>query len=161
MRFADFDKLKIIKSYSFKTNEIVIDLRDAATIFDIKESSRQMLKKLVTEESGIENFYNINLVCKPFASAQDNDDYFLTAVNIISAIFFDIMCTTKGRKREHRLDAPEKLKVLKTTMSSVKRATNSQTLVDKFNLRLCWRISADEEFVFELVPQEDGESQDE
>ena len=157
MRFADFNKLKIVKSYTFKTNETVIDLREAATIFDIKECARQVLKKLITEESGIENFYRITLVCKPFATAVDNDDYFLTAVNIISAIFFDIMCTNKGRGREHRLDAPEKLKKLKTTMSLVKRATNSQTLVDKFNLRICWRISADEECVYELVPQEDGE----
>ena len=150
MQFVDLDKIKIKKSYSFKTNELEIDLNNTITIFDIKERVRQSFNYFI-EESGIENYYQIN-IDKTDLQDDDLEGYFITVVNIISAIFFDMMCTTKGRPRERRLDVPEHLKVLKTNLSLLKRAINAKTLVDSFNLCICWNIN-DEQFVYELVPQ--------
>lgn len=153
MQFVDLDKIKIRKAYNFKTNELDIDLNDTVTIFDIKERTRQSFNYFI-EPSGIENYYNIsiNRAVSPSDDYEDIEGYFLTAVNIISAIFFDMMCTTKGRPRERRLDVPENLKVLKTNMSLLKRAINAKTLVDCFNVTICWSTPFGE-LIYELVPQ--------
>lgn len=153
MQFVDLDKIKIRKAYNFKTNELEIDLNNTATIFDIKERTRQAFNYFV-ESSGIENYYNV-ILNRQINESDDSEEiecYFLTAVNIISAVFFDVMCTTKGRPRERRLDVPENLKVLKTNMSLLKRAINAQTLVDCFNLTICWSTPFGE-LIYELVPQ--------
>ena len=152
MRFIDLDKLKIVKSYSFKTQETEIDLTHAATIFEMKEKVRQSFNYFI-EPSAIENHYVVNIKCGN-PTDEDADAVFLTIVNVVSAIFFDMMCTTKGRPRERRLDVPENLKVLKTNMSLLKRAVNSQTHVDIFNLTICWALDSGDELIYELVPQD-------
>ena len=90
MQFIDLDKLKIRKVYNFKTTELWIDLNDIETIIEMKEAARQAFKAYITE-SGVENYYSIQIdkeVC------EDPESYFITAVNVISAVFFDSICTT-------------------------------------------------------------------
>ena len=85
MQFIDLDKLKIRKVYNFKTTELWIDLNDIETIIEMKEAARQAFKAYITE-SGVENYYSIRIdkeVC------EDPESYFITAVNVISAVFFD------------------------------------------------------------------------
>ena len=55
------------------------------TIFDIKERVRQSFNYFI-EESGIENYYQIN-INKIDLQDDDLEGYFITVVNIISAIF--------------------------------------------------------------------------
>ena len=152
MRFIDLNKLKIVKSYQFKTKETEIDLTNAATIFEMKEKIRQNFNYFI-EPSAIENHYIANIKCNESID-EDIEAVFLTVVNVVSAIFFDMMCTTKGRPRERRLDVPENLKALKTNMSLLKRAINSQTHVDMFNLTICWALDNGDELIYELVPQD-------
>ena len=152
MQYIDLDKLKIRKVYNFKTTELWIDLNDIETIIEMKEAARQAFKAYITE-SGVENYYSIQIdkeVC------EDPESYFITAVNVFSAVFFDSICTTKGRPRERRLDVPEQLKVAKTNMSMLKRAVNAQTIVNTFNFTINWSISG-EDFGFNLLQEDEAD----
>lgn len=66
------------------------------------------------------------------------EEEFETAVNVILAVFFEIMTDTKlGRPRERRLDVPENLKKeVNCNMSLLKRAINYKTVVDRFQLTI-------------------------
>ena len=149
MRFVDLNTLKITKGYNFKTKATEIDLTQAETIFDIKEKARQALSYFF-EPCAIECNYEI-IIQRDVE--EDAEEFFLTAVNVISAIFFDVITTSKGRKRERRLDVPEQLKVLKTNMSLLKRAINAQTQCDVFNLTITWPQKDGSVLTYGLVSQ--------
>jgi hypothetical protein len=81
-----------------------------------------------------------------------DEENFETVVNVVVAAFFRKMTTNGSRTRERRLDVPENIKVLKTNMSLLKRAINAKTLVDCFNITICWSTPFGE-LIYELVPQ--------
>ena len=124
-------------------------MTQAETIFDIKEKARQALSYFF-EPCAIECNYEI-IIQRDVE--EDAEEFFLTAVNVISAIFFDVITTSKGRKRERRLDVPEQLKVLKTNMSLLKRAINAQTQCDVFNLTITWPQKDGSVLTYGLVSQ--------
>lgn len=140
MKFVNLNKLKIDKNYQYQTYSYNVHLNPQDSIFELKTKIREII---TTESFFIESSLPINyeFIIHTSGSIEltdQADSFFITTVNIISAIFFECFCINKGRPRERRLDVPDTLKLLAGNMSLIKRAINSQTKNDLFNITVAW-----------------------
>lgn len=160
MYFIDLEKLGIKKGGLYKTKELTIDLGNSNNIFEIKQIIRDSLNYFF-EETSIETLFKIQLEGGNHITDLDEADaYFITVVNIFSAIFFDSLCIPKGRPRERRLDVPEELKKSAVSLSLLKKAINYQTYYQRLNLSITWSIEIFVEgekkifdFKYDLIPE--------
>ena len=165
MNFIDLEKLKIITEHNYSTKELDLQMSPAAKLSEIREITRSSIAPII-EKTKIEMLYEITInTDEKVESLDDADAFFTTTVNIIGAIFLDLMCASPhtGRARERRLDVPEKLKVVQTNMSMLKRAVNMQTYCDRFNLIIKWVAKVGDglvDYQYTMVPQKGDDNHD-
>ena len=153
MRFLDLDKLQVIKEYNFSTLAETIKVTDNMPMTQVKNLTRELCEKLFYSDFiKIETFFDIQLE----ADFKDNfEEQFEAFINVFTATFFDFICTTGGRKRERRLDVPERLKEkVRVSTSALKKAINYQTLIDKFNLRVTYFAADGGLYIYDLIDQD-------
>lgn len=135
MLFIDLAKMKIIKDFNFKNESISFMFDPFSSVSVLKRQLTVAIEKLLSKPQPIECLYTIEVNSDDNTVADDEDTGdFLTLVNIIDAVFFDVLCTNERRDREWRLDVPPTLKNLKISMGQLKNAVNYKTKIDKFNL---------------------------
>lgn len=135
MYFIDLDKLKIEKMYHYQTFSVDIDLDLNSSAATILADLKNQLPQLFVEKPAIAALYQINLRLDVNDDGIDGET-FETLVNIVNAAFFSLFITAEGRKREHRLDVPERLKMTHINLSTLKKAINYATFADKFNIEI-------------------------
>lgn len=141
MYFINLDKLKIVKGYNFETREedLITDLPNTG-IKKLSLMAKEAAEKMCTVLPAIECNYVFNINPDDTSAADDLDaEDFLTAVNVIISAFFEVITTEQKRDREYRLDVPGKLKGIKMSLSTLKKAINSKTIVDNFNLTVHYK----------------------
>lgn len=142
MYFIDLEKLKIISSYNFLTREIqsIVDIT-TASISQMKEVFDSGVKEMFREQvPDIEMCFVYRLPGFNSAEADKHEaEAFLTAVNVIISCFFKYITLDSGRKREHRLDIPDRLSCVNASKGVLKKAVNQQTRVQKFNLKVIYK----------------------
>lgn len=165
MNFIDLEKLKITSEYNYVTKELSLQISPAAKLSEIREVARSSIMNAL-EKTKIETLYEITInTDEEVESLDDADAFFTTSVNIVGAIFLDLMCASPhtGRARERRLDVPEKLKIVQTNMSMLKRAVNMQTYCDRFNLVIKWVAKVGGNLIdyqYSMVPQKGDNDRD-
>lgn len=143
MLFIDFEKLKIIKDFHFTTIEKELNLENL-TILEMKDETEEFFKDFIKVDP-LAVSYVIDI-----KTSEPTPEFFVSMINIINSIFFNKMITEKGWKREYRLDVPEKLKGLHCNMSLIKKACNTKTINNVFNLTIkCG------EFIYYLCDEKD------
>lgn len=135
MLFADLDKLKIIKQYNYQTQTQI--LGDGSllqgTIGQIANAAKIASQSMLDTSPALECVYTFIIKGDGIASDEEVAD-FLTAVNIVVGQFFNCLTLNEKRKRDYRLDVPDKLKALKINYGTLKKAVNNKTVADKFNV---------------------------
>ena len=153
MLFIDLDKIKVISSYNFITKEIhsTLDITNAS-ISAMKEAFEEGVKKMFNEPfSQVETCFTYVLPGFKSTVADKNEaEAFLTAVNILVATFFKYITLDDGRKREHRLDIPDRLSCVNMSKGTLKKALNHQTRIQKFNIKIIYK-----DLIFLLVDSKD------
>lgn len=154
MLFVDFDKLKIIKEYTFDTQEWDVQIPDLSlrTIqtHGLKWCSEAFAATRDSNELPIH--YVINIDTPATLDAEE----FLCLTSSFIAYFFKGFCLDKGRKREHRLGVPKPLCAVNCNHFVLKQPINSLTIRDKMNLTIkC------QDFTFMLVDTKEVEDTNE
>lgn len=129
MYFIDLNKLKVIKEFqyhNFETN-IELDLNNAAATN--KEIIKWACDELMQNHASIATCYRLD-----FTIPNITEEDFISLVNLATAVFFESFVLTGGRPRERRLDIPEKLTCAHISAGLLKRAINTKTVTDVFNL---------------------------
>lgn len=132
MLFIDLEKLKIVKEFNYQTFETEMNLgvNDAAA--KIKVEAKKVAAKLLTQHASVAAKYVINVHTDEDPSEEDIISY----VNIITAAFFEEFVLTGGRPRERRLDIPQDFQCAHISAGLLKRAINTKTITDVFNLEI-------------------------
>ena len=129
MLFIDLNKLKIIKKFNFLNYECRIKLNKEDSMLKNKAIIKESCTKLCEEKSAIAACYRIELDVNDIT-----EEEFIGLVNLTTAVFFECFVKTGGRPRERRVDIPEKLTCAHISAGLLKRAVNTQTVADIFNL---------------------------
>ena len=129
MLFIDLHKLKIIKKFNFLNYECHIKLNKEDSMLKNKAIVKEACTKLCEEKPAIAACYRIELDVNDVT-----EEEFIGLVNLTTAVFFECFVKTGGRPRERRLDIPEKLTCAHISAGLLKRAVNTQTVTDIFNL---------------------------
>ena len=132
MLFIDLKKLKIEKEFRYEqfAIEVPVDITNAAA--KIKAQAKEACKKLFKDKPAIAAQYHIEILPRQKVTEDD----FISLVNIFVIAFFENLITTGGRPRERRLDVPEQLSCAHISMGLLKRAINTKTVTDVFNLTI-------------------------
>lgn len=130
MYFIDFEHLKVVKDFHYTTIERELNITEDSSLLEMQDQILHFVKEIIDL-----NPLAVNYVID-VTEQNPSADFMLTITNIITAIFFNNIITDKGWKREYRLDVPEKLKGLHTSMSSIKKAVNRETINHVFNLTI-------------------------
>lgn len=153
MLFIDLNKLKIIKDFHFHIASAELDFDVDKSVVAQSDSLIDTFKTLIVP-SPVAISYDLTIRGEGVATDEEAED-FLSAVNVISVIFFANMITEDGRQREHRLDVPEKLLPVKISKSIMKKAVNQKTINDVFNLTIRYKdliyILCDEKTISEDI----------
>lgn len=159
MRFINLDKLKIIKEHTFTQQEasVFLPFKDGdITLSTIKEQVYAAISNFFVTTAMPVN-YVINLYDHETSfhlTDEEKGELFESIVNVALAVFFNNFILNKGRKRERRLDVPERLKQgARVNFSLLKKAVNSATYSDIFHLSIVWG-----DLHYDLVNQEYEES---
>lgn len=129
MLFIDLNKLKVIKKFNFLNYECRIKLNKEDSMLKNKAIIKESCTKLCEEKHAIAACYRIELDVNDIT-----EEEFIGLVNLTTAVFFECFVKTGGRPRERRLDIPEKLTCAHISAGLLKRAVNTQTVTDVFNL---------------------------
>ena len=129
MLFIDLNKLKIIKEFNFLNYQGYIKLNKEDSMLKNTAIIKEVCTKLCEEKPAIGACYRIELDVN---DATEED--FIGLVNLTTAVFFECFVKTGGRSRERRLDIPEKLTCAHISAGLLKRAVNTKTVTDVFNL---------------------------
>lgn len=156
MLFIDLNKMKIIKDYQFKLVSREVDFDFENQPLRNKTETIVNLCQEMIQPSSLSVSYEIHILGEGTANELEIDD-FLSVVNMISMVFFANMIEDKGRKREHRLDVPQKLLAVKTSRLTLKKAINQKTINDVFNLTIYYK-----DLIYKLCDEKElkGESDD-
>ena len=132
MLFIDLKKLKIVKEFNYQTfeTEMQFGINDAAA--KIKAEAKKIAAQLLTQHASVAAKYVINVYTDITPLAEDVVSY----VNIITAAFFEEFVLTGGRPRERRLDIPQEFQCVHISAGLLKRAINTKTVTDIFNLEI-------------------------
>ena len=139
MLFVDLGKLKIVKDYRPETFETELKL-DNWSFKGMKARLNECFDHFFNgrNDSQLSINYVFTLNAEPLADEEENADNFLTFVNLLLGSFFQYFCLDEGRKREHRLDIPAKLYGVNCSRAMLKKAINSLTIRDRFNITINW-----------------------
>ena len=137
MLFVDLDKIKIVKEYHFETAATTIDFDIDASLMAQSEGLVDTFQKLI-HPCRQPILYEVYIRSEGQATDEEIDS-FLSAVNVITMVFFANMTKDGGRKREHRLDVPPRLMPVKVGRLTLKKAINQQTVNDVFNLTIHYK----------------------
>lgn len=153
MLFADLDKLKIIKTYNYNKESIVIGDESLlqGTLAQIGFAAKNASQELLSSTPAIECVYEFVIAGDGVATEDEAAD-FLVVVNVIIGQFFNCFTTAEPRDRQYRLDVAPKLKTLKMNFGTLKKAINNKTVADKFNLIVKYK-----DLVFMLVDEKTTE----
>lgn len=170
MLFIDFDKYKIIKEFhasetSYEELEPVISMDKS--LIELKSLIRSYCNIMI-KPSELPMDYQLHFYGEGEATAEE-EEFFLSLVNITCAEFFNLMITPVERKTEYRLDVPDKLKGLHISYSLLKKACNYELVNKIFNLTIKYKnlsymlcdtkdIPEKEEFVHTVDELEEKES---
>ena len=136
MYFADFENLKIIKDYNFKTIHIDIPLKEEQLgIKKLNDYISSIIEK-IQPECNLSTCFEFNFIPAFEADEEEKTDLMLTLANYCVPMLMRHLEIGIGYKRERRLNAPEQLKTLHTTQSVIKRATNYAMYPDKINIKI-------------------------
>lgn len=132
MLFIDLEKLKIVKEFNYQTfeTEMSFGVNDAAA--KIKAEAKKVASKLLAQHASVAAKYVINVRTDKVPYSEDIVSY----VNIITAAFFEEFVLTGGRPRERRLDVPQEFQCAHISAGLLKRAVNTRTVADVFNLEI-------------------------
>ena len=132
MLFIDLKKLKIVKEFNYQTfeTEMKFGINDAAA--KIKAEAKKIAAQLLTQHASVAAKYVINVYTDITPLAEDVVSY----VNIITAAFFEKFVLIGGRPRERRLDIPQEFQCAHISAGLLKRAINTKTVTDIFNLEI-------------------------
>lgn len=125
--------MKIVKDFKYYTEIARIDLNMEDPVTVNKEKIAAAIQPLFKTQPLIAVNYYIELAVK-----MDNftADDFLGLVNLVNSVFFTSFTTGKGRNRERRLDIPESLSSAHVSAALLKRAINTTTHTDIFNVTI-------------------------
>lgn len=167
MLFIDLEKLHIIKDFHPQEIKYVLD-KDIVADEDIKMSElKQYIESIIKVDDAklLKNYAtSIDITIAHQGSddvaTEDEAAHFLSVVNTITAIFFNNVLLggspSARRKRDYRLDVPDKLKNVKCPRGMLKNAVNNETTMNIFNLTIHYKdlsfVLADEK---DLIKQED------
>ena len=131
MKFVDLDKLTVVEKEDYKTIEITIDDIDP-TMSAAKLGALLKMKCGEILASNPQNYthYRINL------RGHYTEDDFTSLVLLTSMYFFSCLLDEGGRARERRLGIPAALSEICISATALKRAINTKTKVDIFNLTI-------------------------
>ena len=131
MLFVNLDKLKIDKEYNFQTFSIDIDWDTNVAAAKLKTQVQKACANLFITKPAIAANYVINV-----QTSNITEEDFIGIVNLCTFAFFESFVLTGGRPRERRLDVPEKLQCAHISAGLLKRAVNTITVTDVFNLEI-------------------------
>lgn len=136
MLFVDLDKLKIVKDYRPETFEYDIEFKDWS-LLSLQTNAAEKVSHIFDGRDGsqLSASYVFNVAAP---DVEEPEESFLTLVNILLATFFNYFCLDAGRKRERRLDVPAKLSNVNCSRALLKKAVNSLTVRDRFNITIKW-----------------------
>ena len=156
MLFIDLNRIKIIKEYHYDTVSRNIDFDFERQPLLSKSDYLVNLFQEIIKPSSKAISYEIRINGDGEATEREIDE-FLSTVNMIIMIFFANMIKDEGRKREHRLDVPEKLMPVKVSRIALKKAVNQKTVNDIFNLTIYYK-----DLIYKLCDEKEmkGESDD-
>lgn len=156
MLYIDLENLKIVKDYHAENFNYILpsDLIDDTnmSLIETKQIVHNVLQDVQYTKGRLGAHYEIEIeTMKNGAATEEEAEQFLTLVNIITLEFFhNFVNTSNGRKRERRLDVPEKLKTVKCSMGLLKNAINYETMRNKFNLIIKYK-----DLIYILIDEKD------
>lgn len=137
MYFVDLEKLRIHKESHYETQHFYVGediiANDSYSFCHMKDIIDAAIVGTPLLESQYPCVYEIEINCQGGEKINNEEEKFLSVVNICLSTFFKHFITSSARDRERRLDAPDKLKSLKCPMGIVKRMVNNSTIRDHFN----------------------------
>lgn len=138
MYFINLEKLKIQKEYDARayTGTFAFDIN--MPIATVREKMHQVFQDMVLEY-GAPTLFVLDLGHEGEVATEEEAEDFVNITNVAIMEFFKALIIDGGRRREHRLDVPDKLKIVKMSYSLLKRAINSRTKVDVFNLIITYK----------------------
>ena len=154
MDFINLDKLCIDKNETnFKNQTFIIkniDL-DSCSLGELKaavDTAFGAAKELEPTDEAV--LYKVEFSSTHFRTTKKEACNFISIVNVTLAELFNyLIITTETRKREHRLDVPEKLRGANMNWSLLKKAVNQETNVNRFNVIITYG-----DLIYNLVPEE-------
>lgn len=141
MYFINLEDLSIKKEFHFETYTYDIpDVLDKG-ISSIKTIVDDCIKELIDlSKQNKNNPVSLEIIVDGQGEATEEDaEKFVTIVNICTTELLNLLCLEHGRKRDYRLDVPEKLKVVKVSLSSLKKVINSDTYLNQFNFTIKYK----------------------
>ena len=138
MLFADFKNFKIVKEFNYTTESYCTGINTEAAVFELKKLCDDIFSRMI-KHNALAVSYELELDSDSSVANEDDCNFFLGFVNVACGEFFRMMSKQERRSSDYRLDAPEKLKCLKTSFSLIKRASNYQTINDVFNLTIKYK----------------------
>lgn len=140
MFVLNLDQMKVVKEYH-------ADERGAQIHANIMTQSCQALRTAAAEAVSsvlkdcsrtTAHHFVFDLPGEGAASMEDAEA-FASATNVILAEFFRAITLTNHRKREYRLDVPERLMEVHAPRNLLKRAVNNETLIELFTITINYK----------------------
>lgn len=138
MFLVNLENMKVDEVYNWGVTQVTLP-QDAWDLFGYNLKELQTYAQQVWSGVKLEKMteYVVNFGARPDKLTEEQEySLFLQVVNVFIAEFFKFITTTEKRNREYRLDVPPELKVLKTSLSAVKKAINYKTITDLFNVTI-------------------------
>jgi len=141
MYFINLEDLSIKKEFHFETYSYDLPNILDSSVASIKKIVDDGINELIDlSKENKNNPVSLEVVIDGQGEATEEEaENFVTIVNICATEFLRLLCLDKGRKREYRLDVPEKLKVVKVSLSSLKNVINSDTYLNQFNFTVKYK----------------------
>lgn len=132
MLFIDLTKLDVINLDNYESYETTVNWDPNIAAAKNKAEVEKPIAELLSHNGMKPIKYIININTQKLMTVDD----IIGCINILTAVFFDWFVLTGGRKRERRLDIPEKLQDAHISAGLLKRAINTSTVTDIFNLEI-------------------------
>ena len=131
MKFVDLNKLTVVEKDIYETIETtIVDIEPTMPAAKLASQFKKACGDILAGKPQNYTEYRINL------EGQFDPQDFTSLVLLISSSFFSCLIDEGGRARERRLGIPTALSDVCISASSLKRAINTKTKVDIFNLTI-------------------------
>ena len=155
MYFINLEDLTIKKEFHFETYSYDLPNILDSSVASIKKMVDDGINELIDlSKDNKNNPVSLEIIIDGQGNVTEEEaENFVTIVNICTTEFLRLLCLEQGRKREYRLDVPEKLKVAKVSLSSLKRVINSDTYLNHFNFSVKYKDLV--YIMFDMKPEEE------